>query len=58
MLEEEVNDHVTVDAVHGKAEKDGEVADCPNEVSGSFVHSLVLVRPQKPVEIPVVCVSC
>jgi hypothetical protein len=42
MLEEEVNDDVTVNAVHAEAKENGEVADSPNEVSGSLVHSLVL----------------
>jgi hypothetical protein len=42
MLEEEINDDIPVNSVEGEAKEHGEVTDCPNEVSGAFVHSCVL----------------
>jgi hypothetical protein len=42
VFEEEVDDHIPVNPVEGEAKEHGEVTDCPNEVSGAFVHSSVL----------------
>jgi hypothetical protein len=42
VLEEEVDDDITVNSVEGEAKEDGEVTNSPNEVSGALIHSFVL----------------
>ena len=42
VLEEEINDHVPVNAVEAEAKENGEVTNSPNDVSGASVHRLIL----------------